>query len=269
MKIESSILDLGYLDTLAYQNTPIHRLDSRVKLLTTLFFIVTVVSFHKYELSGLLPFILFPVVLATLGDLPAGYILKKMLLAAPFAFFVGIFNPFLDRTVLFHAGAFGISGGWISFVSIMFRFALTVSAALILIATTGFNAICMAMERMGVPKAFVVQLLFLYRYIFVLTEEAGRLVRARALRSFGGRGMGIKVYAHIIGQLLLRTIDRAQRIHLAMLCRGFDGEIRIMRPLKISRKDILFLITWCSFFMLLRVFNLPRAIGTFLTGLTG
>jgi cobalt/nickel transport system permease protein len=264
-KIESALLNIGYLDRLSYQQTSLHRLDPRVKLLTTLVFIVTVVSFDKYAITGLIPFIIYPVVLIAMGNLPPGYLLKKIALAAPFAFFIGIFNPLLDRNVMVHLGPLAISGGWVSFASIMLRFVLTVSAALILIAGTGLNAVCLALEKLGTPRAFVVQLLFLYRYIFVLTDEALRLVRARALRSFQGRGMGLKVFSYMIGQLLLRTLDRAQRIHLAMLSRGFDGKIRQIRPLKVQGRDILFFLGWSALFVLWRWYNIPHLLGTVAT----
>ena len=266
-KVESSFFDMSRLETLSDQATSIHRVDPRAKILTTLVFIIAVVSFDRYEISGLVPFVLYPVVLLAVGNLPPGYLLKKILMAAPFAFFVGILNPFLDRQILMQLGPIGISGGVVSFVSIMLRFVLTVSAALILVATTGFNAVCMALGNMGVPRILVVQLLFLYRYIFVLTDEAGRMVRARALRSFGSRGMGMRVYGYMVGQLLLRTLDRAQRIHLAMLCRGFDGEIRLIRPLKIRRGDVLFLAGWSAAFLFMRLVDVPHFIGKAITGL--
>lgn len=266
-KIESSFLDIGYLDTLSFRTSPVQRLDPRSKLLTTLCYIVVVMSFDKYAISALLPFVFYPMALIAVGNLPAGYILKKILLAAPFAFFIGIFNPLLDRTVLVHIGSIGISGGWISFASIMIRFTFTVGSALILIATTGFNEVCLALERMGAPRSFAVQLLFLYRYIFVLTDEASRMVRARALRAFAGRGMGFRVYTHMIGQLLLRTLDRAQRIHLAMVCRGFDGEIRLARPLRIQWRDAAFFLGWSVFFVVMRLYNIPQLVGYAVTEL--
>lgn len=260
-KTGSSLLDVTYLDTLSYQDTPVHRLDPRVKLLTTLLFIVCVVSFNKYELSALLPFVIYPVVLVALGNLPLGYLVKKVLLAAPFALLIGLFNPLLDRAVLIHMGPVEISGGWVSFASIMVRFVLTVSAALILVASTGFNAVCVALEKMGAPAAFTVQLLFLYRYIFVLADEALRVVRARSLRSFGGRGMELKVFSLMIGQLLLRTLDRAQRIHRAMRCRGFDGEIRTVRRLRLGYRDLLFLVGCSALFLFMRLHDVPRWLG--------
>lgn len=265
--IESSFLDITYLDTLSYQDTPVHRLDPRVKVLATLLYIVCILSFNKYELSALIPFVIYLVVLVALGNLPMAYLLKKVMLAAPFAFFIGIFNPLLDRAVLMHLGPIEISGGWVSFASIMIRFVLTVSAALILIASTGFNAVCMALGKMGAPSSFAVQLLFLYRYIFVLTDEALRMVRARSLRSFGGKGLGLRVFSYMIGQLLLRTLDRAQRIHLAMRCRGFDGEIRMVRPLKICGRDVAFLLGCSALFFLMRLYDIPQLMGHTVTEL--
>lgn len=265
--IESALFNIGYLESLSCQQTPLHRLDPRAKLLTTLVFIITVVSFGKYDITGLLPFLIYPVVLIAVGNLPPGYLLKKILLAAPFAFFIGIFNPLLDRAVLVQLGPLGLSGGWVSFASIMIRFTLTVAAALILIAGTGLNAVCLALEKLGAPTSFVVQLMFLYRYIFVLTDEALRLMRARALRSFQGRGLGFKVFSYMIGQLLLRTLARAQRIHLAMLSRGFDGQIRLLRPLKIHLKDVVFCVGWSALFVLMRRHNIPHLLGELVTGL--
>jgi cobalt/nickel transport system permease protein len=266
--IESSLLNIGYLETLSYRQTPLSRLDPRVKLLTTLAFITAVVSFGKYDITGLLPFIIYPVALIAVGNLPPGYLARKILLAAPFAFFIGIFNPLLDRTILVHLGPLALSGGWVSFASIMLRFTLTVSAALILIAGTGLNAVCLALDQLGAPRSFVMQLLFLYRYIFVLTDEALRLVRARALRSFQGRGLGLKVFSYMIGQLLLRTLARARRIHLAMLSRGFEGRIHLLRPLHLRLQDVAFLLGWSALFILMRWYNIPHLLGGLAAGLS-
>ncbi|HQN17831.1 MAG TPA: cobalt ECF transporter T component CbiQ [Syntrophobacteraceae bacterium] len=261
MKLESSYRDIGYLDLLARQRSFIHQLDPRAKVLTTLVFMAFVISFDKYSVTALIPFVLYPVISIALGNLPPGYLLRKMLVATPFAFFVGIFNPLFDQEVLVHLGNVGISGGWISFASIMIRFCLTVSAALILIASTGFDEVCLALRRTGIPAVLCAQFLFLYRYLFVLVDEASRMTRARAMRSFNGRGMGMKVFGFMIGQLLLRTIDRARRIHLAMLCRGFDGELRLVRSYRLSRRDVAYVLGWSMLFVLMRRYDVPQLIG--------
>ncbi len=264
-RIHTSFLDIGRLDRLAYAQSPVHALDPRAKLLTTIAFLIAVVSFGKYEVSGLLPFFLFPVVLAARGDLPVGYLLQKLLVVAPFAVLVGAANPLFDRAPLVAFGSVAVSGGWVSYLSILVRFALTIGAALVLVATTGFHGVCLALQRLGAPKPMAVQLLLLYRYLFVLAAEAVRLVRARELRSFGKRGLGLRVYGQLLGNFLLRTVDRARRIHQAMRARGFDGELRTTRRLQIRAADVAFTLGWSFLFVLFRLVNLPRLLGSLFT----
>lgn len=260
-QLAKNLADIGYMDTLAAGSSPLHRLDPRAKLLTTALFIGAVVSFGKYEVSALVPFLLYPVYLVAAGELPAGYLLKKILLVSPFAVLVGVFNPFFDGRVLFHAGPLAVSGGWVSFASIMLRFLLTVSSALALLALTGINPVCEALARLGAPRPFVVQLLFLNRYIFVLAGEAENMSRARSLRAAGRAGMGLGVFIQILGHLLLKTLDRAERVYRAMLCRGFDGHIRLARPSRIGGREMLFFFGWAALFCLFRFVNLPVMLG--------
>lgn len=265
--LTKNLVDIGYMDALAVGDSPLHRLDPRAKLFTTFLFIFAVVSFNRYEVSGLVPFFLYPVFLVFVGELPLGYLARKLLVVAPLAFLVGAFNPILDRQVLFHLGPLGVSGGWVSFLSILTRFALTVSAALALLALTGINSICEALARSGVPRPFVVQLLFLNRYLFVLTGEAERISRARSLRSCGQKAMNFRVFIQIVGHLLLRTLDRAERVYRAMLCRGFDGNIRIVKFSRLGRRDMLFMLGWAVIFALFRFFNVSLILGKAATGL--
>jgi cobalt/nickel transport system permease protein len=264
--IEQGLYQLGQLDRLAYKDTAVHRLDPRAKVLTTLVFLVCVVSFGKYDVLPLLPFVLFPLVIASEGDLPLGFLVRKVLIVAPFAVVIGMFNPILDRTVVGQLGGLAISGGWVSFASILLRFSLTTIAALVLIGTTSFTGVCMAIEKLGVPDVIATQMLLLYRYIFVLGEEGMRITRARALRSFDGRGMGLRVYGQMMGSLLLRTYARAQRIYLAMLCRGFDGQIRVRARLRFTGRDAAFVLGWSAAFLLFRLFNVPLLLGQIVTG---
>ncbi|MDF2569575.1 MAG: ecfT 5 [Sporomusa sp.] len=266
IKIEANWIDLRYLDTLAMKRTFIHQLNPTVKLLAALIFILTVTSFPKYEITGLLPFFFFPAALISLGDLPTGPILKRLLLVAPFVVFVGIFNPLLDHTPVATIGSFVITGGWISFISITLRLCLTVTTALILVATTGIDALGSALLRIGVPKIIVVQLLFMYRYLHVLLEEFVRSIQAYSLRSFHGDGVHFKAWGSLLGQLLIRSIDRANRVYQSMLCRGFDGEVRLMRNSTLHTPDIIYLTFWILFFLCARFFNIPQLLGKLLMG---
>lgn len=259
--LEKNFHDLRNLDTMARGETWVHRLDPRAKLITTLLFLLTVVSVDKYAIAQLLPFLLYPVALIAIGGLPPRYFLRKIGVVAPFAILLGIFNPLLDRAVMLQLGPLAISGGWLSFTSLLVRFSLTVGTALVLIAMTSFNGLCLALESLRVPRLFVTQLLFLYRYLFVLVDEARRMTRARELRTFARRHPGLKTFGSMLGHLLLRAADRAERIHLAMRCRGFDGHIRLLTTPAFGAMDALFVLGWFSFFLLCRLFNIPGLLG--------
>ena len=263
-KLESAFFDLSRLETLSRQQTGVHKLDPRAKILTTAVFLVTVMSFGRYDLSAIVPFFLYPMVMMGAGNLPMGYLLKRILVVLPFVGLIGIFNPLLDRAIVMQLGSVGISGGWVSFLSILLRCILTVWVAMILIATTGFHTMCSGLERMGVPNVFVVPLLLVHRYLFVLVDEASRMTRARSLRSFSKRGHGLKVWSSLGGHLLLRTMDRAHRVHRAMLSRGFTGEVHAARRYAIRSGDVAFVVGWSSLFIALRLVDVSTLAGNLL-----
>jgi len=267
--ITAALSHLGRFDELAGANTPIARVDPRAKLVTTAAFLVTVASYGRLEVIALLPLGAYPLVFLVLGNVPLGPIAWRMALVSPFAVLVGAFEPVLDRQPLGSLGPLVVTAGGASFASILLRFALSVSAALLLVATTGLDAAAAALAWFRVPRVLVVQLLFLYRYLFVLSEEVARSLRAHALRSPHHPSPRIRVAGSMLGQVLLRTLERAQRIHVAMSCRGFDGEVRLRRPLQARPSDIAFVACWCAYFVLCRVSNLPRLLGTAVFGVAG
>ncbi|MEI6645195.1 MAG: cobalt ECF transporter T component CbiQ [bacterium] len=261
-------IEIGRMDELSRIDTPMHRIDARAKAVVTLVFITVVMSFPVHEVSALTPFLLFPVALVALGRIPARHILKKILIAAPFALVVGMFNPFMDRQPFAVIGSFTVTGGWISFVSIMLRFVLTVGAALVLVACTGMNRLGAGLEQLGVPRVFVIQLLFLYRYLFVVSDEGGKMFRSIELRSDRTCPLRLRTYGSLIGNLLLRSMDRAERVYRAMVSRGFDGEIHVLRRSSFRWTDAGFICSWLAFFIVARVWNLADGIGLLLTRIT-
>ena len=264
-RLEAALADLRLADTLAARDTSLSRLDPRAKLVATLAFLVAVVSFDRYTVAALLPFALYPVALMAMGEVPWRWLARKLAIAAPFAILVGIANPFLDRAPMAIAGDASLAAGWVSFASILVRFALTVSAALAVVAGTGIHSLCAGLAALGMPRVFTAQLHFLWRYAFVLGGEGARMATAREAR--GGRGSPtLAVYGSLAGHLLLRAFERAERIHRAMLARGFDGEIRSLRVLRWRARDTAFLVGWVAFFAIARAVDLPLALGRLITG---
>jgi cobalt/nickel transport system permease protein len=260
-------IEIGRMDELGRMDTPAHRLDARAKAVVTVAFIGVVMSFPRHEISAVTPFLLYPVALIGAGHIPARHILKKILVAAPFALVIGIFNPFMDRQPIAHIGAFVVTGGWVSFASIMFRFVLTVGAALALVACTGMYRLGAGLEQLGVPRVFVMQLLFLYRYLFVVADEGLKMMRGVELRAGGRRSLHLRVYGSLIGHLLLRSMDRAERVYRAMVARGFDGEIRVLRRSSFGWTDWAFVCGCLAFFVVARSQNLANGLGLLVTGI--
>jgi cobalt/nickel transport system permease protein len=242
-------------------------LDPRTKIIVTFIFILTVVSFPKYEISGLIPFLLFPALLLSIGDIPVGFVLKKVILVSPFAVFIGIFNPFFDTQPMYFLFGIQISSGWVSFMSIMIKFILTISAALLLIATTSFPGVCYGLQKLRVPEIFVSQLLFIYRYIFVLMEEAMRIIRARDTRTFDKKGWDRKTFISLISVLFIRTIERSERIYRAMLSRGFNGRIATSKVHHVSIADLIYVLITLGVFYVLRKYDISIILGTMVKGL--
>jgi cobalt/nickel transport system permease protein len=265
--MKSTVFDIHTLDTLSRQDSAVHRIDARIKLVVTAAFIVTVMSAGRYAVLALIPFFMYPVALTSAGGLSFAYLFKRTLAVSPFAVMVGIFNPFFDKAPLITIGGIAVSGGWLSFVSILLRFFLTVEAALILIAVTGIYGIGKGLRQCGVPQVLTTQLLLLYRYLFVLIEESARMIRARELRTFTRRQKGIRLFARLVGSLLLRTYDRSLRIHQAMSSRGFEGEIRMSCNTRIKAVDMFFCIVCIAFFVLIRTFNITEIFGKILVRL--
>ncbi len=262
-RLDQALEALFALDDLAARACARGQPDPRAMLLAALACSVTVVSFERHTVSAMLPLALFPTVLATRAQLPWRLLSRALLLAAPFVLMVGLFNLLFERqTVLWLAG-WPVSDGWLSLLSILLRTTLTVSTALALVASTGMPALCNAATRLHVPAPLTLQLWLLYRYLFVLGAEASRMDTARRLRAGPSAHASLATWAALLGQLLLRSVDRAQRLHQAMLARGFAGQLPWV-PMHWRSADTVFVGAWCLYFGVVRTLDLPLLLGMWL-----
>ena len=201
-----------------------------------------------------------------LAEIPFWPILKRALWTLPFIIGVGLFNPLFDRGVVISIGKIAISGGWISFIALMLKGILTVLAGLLLISTTGMENIGNALRKIGVPKIFVMQFVLTYRYITVLLESVGNVWNAYRLRAPMEKGIRYKIWGSLVGQLLIRSFDQAQRIYDAMTMRGFVGEYHTGKEKRLHLKDYCYSIGWIVFFVVARGINIPLLVGNIVTG---
>ena len=260
-KLITALNNLTTLEELSEKETTIHDLHPMAKMFTTLVYLVVVISFDKYNLSGLIPFVIYPVLMMTMAEIPYKPLLSRILIALPFSFFAALSNIFFEKTVALQVFNVLITYGMISFTSIIFKTILTVMAVLLLVSTTPVTKVARELIRIRVPKIFVIQMMLTYRYISVLIEETGNMITAYHMRSPKQKGIQMAHMGTFAGQLLLRSFDRADRIYYAMKCRGFDGEYRFAGSNKIEAVDWSYMFILTGLFMGMRFINMSVILG--------
>jgi cobalt/nickel transport system permease protein len=259
--IRKSMVQLTTLEEFARKDSIIHRLQPSVKVITTMIYLFLVISYRSFQVSGLIPYIFYPVFLMILADIPFTSLLKRIVIALPFSVFAGISNLILARDAAFHFGGLTITIGMVSFVSLLLKTVLTVMAVLLLIATTTMNDLIYVMIRLKLPSLLVIQLVMTYRYLHVLLEEVTVMYHSYLLRAPKEKGIKLKDMGPFLGQLIVRSFDRADRIYKAMKCKGFEGNVTFSRVEKINLSGWLYLMIVSAIFIILRFVNVSNLIG--------
>jgi cobalt/nickel transport system permease protein len=194
------------------------------------------------------------------SQLGAGFVQRRAVVVLPFALaaVTVVFSTPGQRLLTIPIFAWELKvtdSGLVRFASILLKSWLSVQMAVVLTASTPFPDLLRAMRDIGLPKVMVAIAGFTYRYIFVIGDEALRMMRARAARSGtrGGKGgrstlWRARVTGAMVGSLFLRSIERSERIHDAMVARGYDGDVRSLRPPILSTPD---LVTGLAFLLVL------------------
>ena len=252
----------AYLDKFAYQDSPVHRLDSRVKFIALVTFTVAVLSLPRTSISILTCYAIGPFAVLAIGGIPLRFVFKHILLVSPFVAVLALSCPLYDKTMVpayFGPCTFEISKGWLRCFAILGKFIVTMLALISLVSTTRFSNLLVGLQKLGTPELLVIQLGFLYRYIFVLIDKVQHMLRARAsrrLRNLGFR-QEFRIASSMVGSILVRSIDTAENINIAMQGRGFDGRWRSLHRPRISSNDWVFAAVVCCFLLTLEFFIKP------------
>lgn len=262
--VTQAVRDMHRMESLSRMTSPVHRLHPVVKILTTAVFLVALLSNGRHEVGRLLPFVLYPVMIASLADLPWKPFLVRVLAVEPLVVGIGVFSPLFEKA-RFDLFGVQISTGWLTFASLAIRTTLCVLVALQLVATTGMERILAGLRRLGLPAVMVLQIALTYRFLTVLAGEVGRILTAYRLRAPGHRGVHPAAWGSLAGQLLLRAFDRAGRVWQAMKLRGYEGHVPLPPGLRMRGGDWLWLAVWSAWFILSRMVNLPGLLGLLAT----
>jgi cobalt/nickel transport system permease protein len=164
---------------------------------------------------------------------------------------IAVFIPFFQQGQI--AGSYNIwlwqatvtYEGLLVLANVATKAWLCILSLILLSATTNFTDLLRGLEQLKTPRVVVLILSFMYRYIFVLTDEIMRMRQASHSRnSGGGRFHQLKTIGHMIGTLFIRSYERGERIYAAMLARGFDGEIRTLHRPTFKRADVYFSVAF-------------------------
>lgn len=235
-KTGNAIHEIIKIDELARQDKLINNIHPLIKLIITVLYIILIISRSKYDISGLIIMAIYPTAVFILVGINFKDSLKRLKIVLPIVCLVGILNPFFDRHIVFRLHGitlgrkfiifknFGVTGGMISMLTLMLKGILTVFASYLLIATTTIEKLCYALRLIKIPSVIVTQIMLTYRYITLMLSEAHRITQAYALRAPNQKGIHIKNWGSLLGQLLLRTIDRADEVYNSMNLRGFKGD---------------------------------------------
>lgn len=204
---------------------PLHRLDARIKLIAALALILAVLAmpvaaWRWYGAAGLL----LAFVVGLSGIPPRELVRRWLGLFVLVAFLVAMIAPAHPERARY--GLAGVTA------SILIKNGLALMTMIVLAGTTPFPRLLAGLRKLGMPIVLVATLQFMERYRHVLVDQVDRMATARRARSFGRRGtLDWSVLGGLIGMLFLRTFERAERVHDAMIARGWDGTIRSLDDL--------------------------------------
>ena len=227
--------------------------NHRALLLVWSFFVLFVLTLGKYDFNGGVAYAAFPLFVILANNMPVKTILGRLALLSPFIIMIAAANPFFDRRPFLCLGEITLTAGTVSGLVIVGKSLVLVTAVITLSMIVPFHRLCDALRGFRVPEVFITQLVLLYRYSFLLFEEAMALQKARNMRSFGGNGKEFFTTAKMLGSLLLRTNERGERIYRGMLARGFNGTVHHAGDEPFRGKDMLFVAAAVIVFAGIRV----------------
>lgn len=221
----------------------IHGLDPRIKIVVAILFSGVVAVSSRF--LALLPALGVSLLLMVLTRLSAKTVLYRLLLVNGLILFLWLLIPFTFKgEALFTIGPLvGTKEGILYASQITLKCNAILLAMIALVATIPVFTLGHAMSQLHFPDKIIHLFLFTYRYIHVISQEYQRLVNAMKIRGFIPRTNlhTYKSYAYLVGMLLVKSYDRAERVYKAMLCRGFSGKYYTLSQFSVKRGDIVYL----------------------------
>lgn len=234
------------------------------RVLVTFMYILLVVSFPGYDLTGLAGMVLYLAVYITWHEISVGTMIKRVWPILLLTGAVGIANPVMNREVCVMFGDVAVTYGMLSMITLMIKGIFCVTASYILAVTAGIRQICYALRLLHIPEEIVTVIMLMHRYLMILIKEVERRQQSYRLRAPNQKGLRYKAWGSFVGLLLLRSIDRAEEVYGSMKLRGFQGKVQHSSGKSSKGKSILYVLLWGMAFLVLRMFPVFQIVGSFL-----
>lgn len=238
-----------FYETFVHGQSPLHRLDARVKILVATAFSIVIALCSRW--SALIPGLGFSLLLVCLARPSLRNLALRLLLVNALILFLWLFLPFtFDGHAFLTIGPLRATEEGVLYATLLTLRSNTIILALIsLLSTTPVSTLGKAMRKLGVPDKIIQLFFFTYRYIHVIHLEYERLIRALQVRGFrpGTNFHTYKTYAYLVGMLVVRSYDRSERVRKAMVCRGFKGRFYDLSEFSLRKAD------WSALILMLMI----------------
>jgi cobalt/nickel transport system permease protein len=208
-------------------HSAVHRAPAHPKILTLVGFMLVVVATPREWYAVFVGYLLVLLGVIALSRVPFGYLGKRMVIEVPFLVFAALM-PFVATGPRVDVLGLAVSeAGLVAAWGLAVKGSLGVLAALTLAATTEPVAVLAGLQRLRMPTLIVQIMGFMIRYLDVVTDDLGRMLTAMRSRGVDPRSpRQWPALARTLGALFVRSYERGERVHLAMLSRGYDGTMR-------------------------------------------
>lgn len=248
-----------FIDYYSEIESPIQRLDPRIKIIAAFFLLFAVVITPNGRFLDYL--IISPVIILIIlfSRLPLKLFLKRIAIITPLVALIGASMPFMTpgKTVFsihFLIQLNATDSGISNFFSVIIKAVLAVIIMTLLTAATNFRDLIAGMQKLKFPVIFTSIISFIYRYIFLFVDEIERMNIGRRARSFGRRpALAMKGFGWMISSLFLRSFERADRVYHSMCARGFDGNYQTITEFSLKRSEIFFCVIFLIFITLIKL----------------
>ncbi|MHB1340936.1 MAG: cobalt ECF transporter T component CbiQ [Coriobacteriia bacterium] len=229
-------------ERLTYLSSPMHARDARAKVVSAAVLVVAVVATHVMGPGEFVLVVALLLAVTVLSRLPLAAVLRRTALVLPFAGAIAVFAPLQAAS-----GSLDVVGGTVWYaevLGVMSKAWLSVFVMVLLSATTPVPDLLAALRRFRVPHVFLLLLAFIYRYVAVLGDQIRAMRTAVSSRAPGlSRLRSLTLFGHLAGSMFIRAYERGERIHAAMLARGFDGTLPTRSRSRLGAADALLVAT--------------------------